>query len=153
MGLYDMVLIKDNHIAAVGSITDAVARARAGDARHRPIEVEVTTLAELEEALALDVDRIMLDNMSRDDMSLAVRIAGGRVPLEASGGVRLDTVAAIAATGVDYISVGAITHSISALDISLELDTAALAAGRAAGLHGAWAPPSEASNMKEPSHG
>ena len=87
--------------------------------------------------------------MSRDDVSLAVRIAGGRVPLEASGGVRLDTVAAIAAAGVDYISVGAITHSISALDISLELDTAALAAGRAAGLQGAWAPPSEASNMGE----
>lgn len=122
MGLYDMVLIKDNHIAAVGSITEAVTRVRASDARHRPIEVEVTTLVELDEALALGVDRIMLDNMSRDDMREAVRIAAGRVPLEASGGVNLDTVAAIAATGVDFISVGALTHSIRALDISLDLD-------------------------------
>jgi nicotinate-nucleotide pyrophosphorylase (carboxylating) len=126
MGLYDMVLIKDNHIAAVGSITEAVARVRAGDSRHRPIEVEVTTRAELAEALALDVDRIMLDNMSREEMREAVRIAAGRVPLEASGGVRLETVGAIAATGVDFISVGAITHSIAALDISLDLDLAAV---------------------------
>jgi nicotinate-nucleotide pyrophosphorylase (carboxylating) len=122
MGLYDMVLIKDNHIAAVGSITEAVARVRAGDAHRRPIEVEVTTLAELTEALALGVDRVMLDNMGGEQMREAVRITAGRVPLEASGGVRLDTVAAIAATGVDLISTGAITHSISALDISLDLD-------------------------------
>jgi nicotinate-nucleotide pyrophosphorylase (carboxylating) len=128
MGLHDMVLIKDNHIAAVGSITDAVARVRAGDPRGRPIEVEVTTLAQLEEALALGVDRIMLDNMSQDAMRQAVRLAAGRVPLEASGGVRLDTVAAMAATGVDFISVGAITHSAPALDISLDLDTAAVPA-------------------------
>jgi nicotinate-nucleotide pyrophosphorylase (carboxylating) len=128
MGLYDMALIKDNHIAAVGSITEAVARVRAGDARHRRIEVEVTTLAELAEALTLGVDRIMLDNMSPEQMREAVRIAAGRVPLEASGGVRLDTVAAIAATGVDFISAGAITHSISALDISLDLDTVAVPA-------------------------
>jgi nicotinate-nucleotide pyrophosphorylase (carboxylating) len=128
MGLYDMVLIKDNHIAAVGSITEAVARVRAGDPRHRPIEVEVTTLAELGEALALGVDRIMLDNMSHEQMREAVRITSGRIPLEASGGVRLDTVQAIAATGVDFISAGAITHSISALDISLDLDTAAVPA-------------------------
>jgi nicotinate-nucleotide pyrophosphorylase (carboxylating) len=132
MGLYDMVLIKDNHIAAVGSIAEAVARVRAGDARRRPIEVEVTTLAELAEALALGVDRIMLDNMSCEEMREAVRITAGRIPLEASGGVRLDTVAAIAATGVDFISTGAITHSISALDISLDLDTAAVpTSGRA----------------------
>jgi nicotinate-nucleotide pyrophosphorylase (carboxylating) len=131
MGLYDMVLIKDNHIAAVGSITEAVARVRAGDPRHRPIEVEVTTLAELGEALALGVDRIMLDNMSHEQMREAVRITSGRIPLEASGGVRLDTVQAIAATGVDFISAGAITHSISALDISLDLDTAAVPAAPA----------------------
>jgi nicotinate-nucleotide pyrophosphorylase (carboxylating) len=124
MGLYDMVLIKDNHIAAVGSITEAVARVRAGDAHRRPIEVEVTTLAELAEAVALGVDRVMLDNMGCEEMREAVRITAGRVPLEASGGVRLDTVAAIAATGVDLISTGAITHSISALDISLDLDPA-----------------------------
>lgn len=128
MGLYDMVLIKDNHIAAVGSITEAVARVRAGDARHRLIEVEVTTLAELAEALALGVDRIMLDNMSLEDMREAVRITAGRIPLEASGGVHLDNVAAIAATGVDFISTGAITHSISALDISLDLEPAAVPA-------------------------
>lgn len=124
MGLYDMVLIKDNHIAAVGSITEAVARVRAGDAHRRPIEVEVTTLVELAEAVALGVDRVMLDNMGCEEMREAVRITAGRVPLEASGGVRLDTVAAIAATGVDLISTGAITHSISALDISLDLDPA-----------------------------
>ena len=124
MGLYDMVLIKDNHIAAAGSITEAVARVRAGDAHRRPIEVEVTTLAELAEAVALGVDRVMLDNMGCEEMREAVRITAGRVPLEASGGVRLDTVAAIAATGVDLISAGAITHSISALDISLDLDPA-----------------------------
>jgi nicotinate-nucleotide pyrophosphorylase (carboxylating) len=129
MGLYDMVLIKDNHIAAAGSITEAVARVRAGDARRRRIEVEVTTLGELAEALTLGVDRIMLDNMSRDEMREAVRVTAGRVPLEASGGVRLDTVAAIAATGVDLISTGAITHSISALDISLDLDPVTVAKG------------------------
>jgi len=123
-GLCDMILIKDNHIAAAGSITEAVARVRAGDAHRRPIEVEVTTLAELAEAVALGVDRVMLDNMGCEEMREAVRITAGRVPLEASGGVRLDTVAAIAATGVDLISAGAITHSISALDISLDLDPA-----------------------------
>jgi nicotinate-nucleotide pyrophosphorylase (carboxylating) len=124
MGLYDMVLIKDNHIAAVGSITLAVRRVRAGDTRRRPIEVEVTSLAELAEALALGVDRIMLDNMSHEQMREAVRLAAGRIPLEASGGVRLETVAAIAGTGVDFISTGAITHSAPALDISLDLDPA-----------------------------
>jgi nicotinate-nucleotide pyrophosphorylase (carboxylating) len=128
MGLHDMVLIKDNHIAAVGSITEAVARVRAGDPRRRPIEVEVTSLAELAVALALGVDRIMLDNMSHGQMQEAVRIAAGRTPLEASGGVRLDTVAAIAATGVDFISAGAITHSVAALDISLDLDPVAVPA-------------------------
>jgi nicotinate-nucleotide pyrophosphorylase (carboxylating) len=125
MGLYDMVLVKDNHIAAVGSITDAVARVRAGDVGRRPIEVEVTTLDELEETLALGVDRILLDNMSCDELRRAVRITAGRVPLEASGGVTLETVAEIAATGVDFISTGAITHSVKALDISLDLDPAA----------------------------
>lgn len=120
-GLYDMVLIKDNHIAAVGSISAAVARVRAADERRRAIEVEVKTLDELREALGLDVDRIMLDNMSPAEMREAVRIAGGRTPLEASGNVTLRTVAAIAATGVDFISVGMLTHSVQALDISLEL--------------------------------
>lgn len=121
LGLYDMALIKDNHIAAVGSITEAVRRVRATDTRHRPIEVEVTNLDQLREALALDVDRILLDNMTPVQMAEAVRIAAGRVPLEASGGVNLRTVAEIAATGVDYISIGALTHSVTALDISLDL--------------------------------
>ncbi len=121
MGLYDMALIKDNHIAAVGSITEAVRRVRAADTRRRPIEVEVTNLDQLREALALDVDRILLDNMTLGQMAEAVRIAAGRIPLEASGGVNLRTVAEIAATGVDYISIGALTHSVMALDISLDL--------------------------------
>ncbi len=125
-GLYDMVLIKDNHIAAVGSISEAVARVRDIDDRHRPIEVEVKTLAELQETLPLSVDRILLDNMSPDEMRQAVRLASGRTPLEASGGVTLENVAEIAATGVDYISVGALTHSAKALDISLELDPIAI---------------------------
>lgn len=120
-GLYDMAMIKDNHIAAVGSIGEAVRRVRAGDPLGRPIEVEVTDLAQLREALELGVDRILLDNMSLDTMAEAVRIAAGRTPLEASGGVNLDTVAAIAATGVDLISVGALTHSVTALDISLDV--------------------------------
>lgn len=123
-GLYDMVLIKDNHIAAAGGITPAVERVRARNRAGLPVEVEVKTLEELDEALALTppVDRIMLDNMSLEEMREAVRRTAGRVPLEASGGVNLQTVRAIAETGVDYISVGALTHSVRALDISLELE-------------------------------
>ncbi len=120
-GLYDMAMIKDNHIAAVGGIAEAVRRVRAGDPRGRPIEVEVTTLEQLREALAQPIDRILLDNMSLAQMREAVQIAAGRIPLEASGNVNLDTVAAIAATGVDYISSGALTHSVRALDISLDI--------------------------------
>jgi nicotinate-nucleotide pyrophosphorylase (carboxylating) len=121
IGLYDMVLIKNNHITAVGSITSAINRVRECDDRHRPIEVEVRTLDELREALALQPDRILLDNMNLDQMREAVAIAAGRVPLEASGNVTLETVNAIAATGVDFISSGALTHSVKALDISLTL--------------------------------
>jgi nicotinate-nucleotide pyrophosphorylase (carboxylating) len=123
IGLYDMVLIKDNHIAAVGSITEAVQRVRSLDEQHRPIEVEVKNLVELHEALALQPDRILLDNMSPDKMREAVKITSGHVPLEASGNVSLETVADIAATGVDFISIGALTHSVRALDISLELES------------------------------
>ena len=121
IGLYDMVLIKNNHITAVGSITAAIGRVRECDDRHRPIEVEVRTLDELREALALKPDRILLDNMHLDQMREAVATAAGRVPLEASGNVTLDNVNAIAATGVDYISAGSLTHSVKALDISLTL--------------------------------
>lgn len=120
-GLYDMVLIKDNHIAAVGGITEAVRRVRAADAQKHAIEVEVRNLVELREALDVHVDRILLDNMSVDEMREAVRVAGGRTPLEASGNMTLENVAAVAATGVDFISVGALTHSAPALDISLKL--------------------------------
>jgi nicotinate-nucleotide pyrophosphorylase [carboxylating] (EC 2.4.2.19) len=120
MGLYDMVLIKDNHIAAAGSITAAVRRARAARPE-LPIEVEVKDLDELREALELPVDRIMLDNFDLEAIRAAVRIAAGRVPLEVSGGVTLERVAELAATGVDYISVGALTHSAPALDISMEV--------------------------------
>ena len=123
IGLFDMVLIKENHIAAAGgSISEAVRRVRAHDARKRPIEVEVKNLDELGEALALGLDRIMLDNMSREAMREAVRICAGRCPLEASGNVTLANVADVAATGVDFISVGALTHSVQALDISLLLE-------------------------------
>ena len=123
-GLYDMVLIKDNHIAAVGGdLTEAVRRVRAGDARQRPIEVEVTNEAQLRQALGLEppVDRILLDNMSPQEMRAAVQLVAGRVPLEASGNMSLENVAVVAATGVDYISIGALTHSVRALDVSLEL--------------------------------
>jgi nicotinate-nucleotide pyrophosphorylase (carboxylating) len=118
MSLHDMLLIKDNHIEAAGSITTAVGQARSLHP-HLPIEVEVKNLDELREAVGLNVDRIMLDNMDLDQMQEAVTLAAGRVPLEASGGVDLERVAAIAATGIDYISIGALTHSAPALDLSM----------------------------------
>jgi quinolinate synthase len=120
MGLHDMLLVKDNHIQAAGSLTVAVERARAARP-DLPLEVEVRNLDELREALALEPDRIMLDNMTLDDMRAAVRVAAGRVPLEASGGIDLERVSHVAATGVDYISVGALTHSAPALDLSMEI--------------------------------
>ena len=122
LGLDDMVLIKDNHIVAAGSIAAAVTRVRRADERKRAIEVEVKTLAELQEVLELKVDRILLDNMSLAQMRQAVQLTNHRIPLEASGNVTLENVAAIAATGVDYISVGRLTHSAPALDVSLVLD-------------------------------
>lgn len=121
-GLFDMVLIKENHILAAGGISQAVARVRAADKRGRAIEVEVTNLDELREALTLGLDRIMLDNMGLDEMREAVRITQGATPLEASGGASLQTAAAIAATGVDFISVGKPTHSFESLDISFLLE-------------------------------
>ena len=118
MSLNDMLLIKENHIEAVGSIRAAVERARAANP-DLSIEVEVRNLDQLREALTLDVDRIMLDNMDLDEIRDAVRLSAGRLPLEASGGVTLERVAAIAETGVDYISIGALTHSAPALDLSM----------------------------------
>ena len=119
-GLDDAVLIKDNHIAAAGSLAEAVQRVRAGTAHMTKIEVEVDTLMQLEEALALGVDTILLDNMSLEDLRRAVAMAKGRAVLEASGNITLATVRAIAETGVDYTSSGAITHSASSLDVALD---------------------------------
>jgi nicotinate-nucleotide pyrophosphorylase (carboxylating) len=123
MGLHDMVLIKDNHIDAAGGIAAAVAMVRASSAAAGLlVEVEVKDLEELREAVALGVDRILLDNMTDDMMREAVKLAGGRVALEASGNMALTRVGAVAATGVDYISVGALTHSAPALDLSMRLE-------------------------------
>lgn len=118
-GLYDMVLIKDNHIQAAGSISEAVRKVRERNRAGLLIEVETRNLDEVREALALGVDRIMLDNMSYDLMRQAVALVGGRIPLEASGNVTLENVRQVAETGVDYISSGSLTHSAKALDLSL----------------------------------
>ena len=125
-GLYDMVLIKENHITAAGGITQAVMNVRTKDKKKRPIEVEVHNLENLPELLQLHVDRILLDNMSLDRLHEAVRITNGRTKLEASGNVSLENVAAIAATGVDMISVGKLTHSVRAMDISFLIDNLSL---------------------------
>jgi len=119
-GLDDAILIKDNHVAACGSVGEAVRRAKAFAGHLVKVEVEVDTLVQLHEALAHDPDVIMLDNFSLADMREAVEIVSGRVTLEASGGVTLETVRAIAETGVDVISVGALTHSAKVLDIGLD---------------------------------
>ncbi len=116
-GLYDMILIKDNHIAAAGSITAAIDRCRSS---RLPTEVETQTLADVKEALAAGAKRILLDNMTVAEMEKAVALARGKAKLEASGGVTLRNVRRIALTGVNYISVGAITHSAPAADIALD---------------------------------
>lgn len=118
-GLFDMVLIKDNHIDFAGSITAAVERVRASGTKLE-IEVETRSLDNVREALALGVQRILLDNMSIETMREAVAICEGRAKLEASGNVTLDNVLEVAGTGVDYISVGALTHSPAVFDVSLE---------------------------------
>jgi nicotinate-nucleotide pyrophosphorylase (carboxylating) len=118
-GLFDMVLIKDNHIDFAGSITAAVGRVRA-TGTGLPIEVEARTLNDVREALGLGIERILLDNMTIETMREAVELNAGRAKLEASGNVSLDNVGAIARTGVDFISVGALTHSVKVFDVSLE---------------------------------
>ena len=118
-GLFDMVLIKDNHIDFAGSITAAVERMHSSGTKLE-IEVETRTLDNVREALALGVERILLDNMSSSTMREAVAICDGRAKLEASGNVTLDNVLEVAGTGVDYISVGALTHSPKVFDVSLE---------------------------------
>lgn len=121
MCLDDGVLIKDNHIAVSGSLTEAVARAKAENLPN--IEVECDTLAQVEEALAAGADMILLDNMDRETQVKAVAIVGGKVPTEASGDVNLETIRDIAATGVSHISVGRLTHSATAVNIGLDWDT------------------------------
>jgi quinolinate synthase len=122
LALYDMILIKDNHVDAAGGIQPAVERARVAHPE-LPVEVEVRTLDELRQALDIDppLDRILLDNMSPEQMREAVVLAAGRVPLEASGGVTLQRAAEIAASGVAYLSIGALTHSFKALDLSMKI--------------------------------
>jgi nicotinate-nucleotide pyrophosphorylase (carboxylating) len=119
-GLDDAVLIKDNHIALAGGIRTAIERAKAHVGHLVKIEVEVDTLAQLEEALALDVDSVLLDNMTIEDLKQAVAVARGRAITEASGRITAVTAPAIAASGVDLISAGWITHSAAALDIGLD---------------------------------
>lgn len=119
-GLDDAVLIKDNHIAAAGGIAPALERVRASLGHMVKTEIEVDTLKQLEEALSLKADTVLLDNMSLEDLRRAVAMASGRAVLEASGNVTLETVRAIAETGVDYISSGGITHSAPTLDIGLD---------------------------------
>lgn len=121
-GLYDGVLIKDNHIAAAGGISQALGRVREMIPHTLKVEIEVRNLDELAEALSAGADIIMLDNMSVAEMTKAVCFVDGRVPLEASGNVTLATVRQIAETGVDLISVGSLTHSVSAADISLIIE-------------------------------
>ena len=118
-GLDDAVLVKDNHLRAAGSVADAVAAVR--KASDLPVEVECDTLDQVREALEVGVEAILLDNMTTTELRQAVELVGGRARLEASGGVDLETIRAVAETGVDEISVGALTHSARSLDVSLEL--------------------------------
>ncbi len=120
LGLDNGVIIKDNHIAVCGSIAQAVARARRGLPLLTKLEVECDRLEQVEEALAAGADVILLDNMGLEELRRAVRMVGGRVPLEASGGIRLETIRAIAETGVDYISTSRITQAAGAVDIGLD---------------------------------
>ena len=126
-GLYDMIMLKDNHNDFAGGITQAVNATKQylkTEGKDLKIEVETRNLAEVEEALAVGgVHRIMLDNMSPQEMTHAVALIDGRSETEASGGITADTIRAVALTGVDYISVGALTHSIKSLDISLKADS------------------------------
>jgi nicotinate-nucleotide pyrophosphorylase (carboxylating) len=120
-GLYDGILIKDNHIVAAGGIHNAVQRAKEAAPHTAKIEVEVETFEQVNEALDAGVDILLLDNMSHDATQQVVQIVGNRAVTEASGGITLEQVQAVAATGVDFISVGALTHSAMPLDISLDL--------------------------------
>jgi len=119
IGLYDGILIKENHIVAAGSIAAAIAEARQQSTA--PVEVEVESLEELQEALAAGPDRVMLDNFSLADMVAAVKLTAGKVELEASGNIGLANIRGIAETGVDFISIGALTKNIKAIDLSMRI--------------------------------
>ncbi len=121
LGLDDGILIKDNHITAAGGVSAAIDAARRGAPHTAKIQIECSTLGQVDEALAAGADALLLDNMSVDQLAAAVRRVAGRAVLEASGGVTLDTVRTIAATGVDLISVGALTHSAPAIDLSMKI--------------------------------
>ena len=121
MGLFDAILIKDNHVQAAGGVGNAVRAVRSEVGPDFPVEVEVEDLAGLAEAIEAGADTVMLDNMAVTEMARAVELAADRAKLEASGGINLTTLEEIAATGVDFISAGALTHSCRALDISLDL--------------------------------
>jgi nicotinate-nucleotide pyrophosphorylase (carboxylating) len=121
-GLFDGVLIKDNHIAAVGgSVREALRRARSNAPQLVKIEIEVTTLEQLTEALEEGADVVMLDNMDDEQIRRAVELAAGRIPLEVSGGITLERLPRLAKLGVDFVSMGALTHSARAMDLSLEI--------------------------------
>jgi len=122
-GLYDAILIKENHAALAGGVGEAVRRALDGAPQGVMVEVECATLAEVEAALAAGAGRILLDNMTPDELRQAVELTDGRAKLEASGGVTLENVSEVARTGVGYVSVGALTHSAPALDLSLLLES------------------------------
>ena len=119
--LSDAAMLKDNHVDAGGGITNAVTKLRTKLGHMAKVELEVRTLDELREALSVDVDVIMLDNMDNDTMREAVKIADGKALLEASGGITEETIRGVAETGVDIISIGALTHSVKAFDISLKI--------------------------------
>jgi nicotinate-nucleotide pyrophosphorylase (carboxylating) len=121
-GLFDAILVKENHAALAGGVGEAARRALAAAPAGVTVEVECATLAEVAEALEAGVPRLLLDNMSPEELRRAVELSGGRAELEASGGITLDTIRAVAETGVDFISIGALTHSAPALDVSLLLD-------------------------------
>jgi nicotinate-nucleotide pyrophosphorylase (carboxylating) len=121
IGLYDMVLIKDNHIKVAGGIKNAVEQIRKVIPAGMKIEVETTTLAEVQQALEMNADIIMLDNMTNETMRTCVETINHRSKVEASGNMNLERVREVAATGVDYISIGALTHSVTALDISMNI--------------------------------
>jgi nicotinate-nucleotide pyrophosphorylase (carboxylating) len=120
MALYDGILIKENHIAAAGGVTKALQAAAALDSG-APVQIEVETIAQLEEALAAGVKSVLLDNFTLESMREAVRVNAGRALLEASGGINMDTVRAIAETGVDRISIGSLTKDVRATDYSLRI--------------------------------